>query len=129
MVAIKVGSPVRGEDFFDREREQRRLWQHLATDHVLLLAPRRVGKTSLMLKLADDAAAKGFEGTLEAARPGPGRARAAASLSARGPAERRPSGGGRREVSVPLTDAPGLLVASFWLRQVEGCSREEGELT
>lgn len=60
MVAIKVGSPVRGEDFFDREREQRRLWQHLATDHVLLLAPRRVGKTSLMLKLADDAAAKGF---------------------------------------------------------------------
>lgn len=60
MVAVKVGSPVRGEDFFDREPEQRRLWQHVDTDHVLLLAPRRVGKTSLMLKLADDASQKGF---------------------------------------------------------------------
>lgn len=60
MVAVKVGSPVRGADFFDREHERRRLWQHVDTDHVLLLAPRRVGKTSLMLRLADDAAPKGF---------------------------------------------------------------------
>ncbi|MBK8251767.1 MAG: hypothetical protein IPK82_03760 [Polyangiaceae bacterium] len=60
MVAVKVGAAVIGDDFFNREAEQRRLWQHFETDHVLLLAPRRVGKTSLMLKLSDDAADKGF---------------------------------------------------------------------
>jgi hypothetical protein len=56
-MSVKVGSPVRGDDFFNRERELRRLWQHVTADHVLLLAPRRVGKTSLMLKLLDEAAA------------------------------------------------------------------------
>ncbi len=122
MVAIKVGSPVRGEDFFDREREQRRLWQHLATDHVLLLAPRRVGKTSLMLKLADDAAAKGFEGTLEAARPGPGRARAAASLSARG----LQSDGHLVEVDEKYRFRSPML-RDFWLRRF-GSGKSKGAL-
>lgn len=55
-----VGRPVRGDNFFDRAREQRRVWQRLRTDHVLMLAPRRVGKTSLLLRLADDAEAHGF---------------------------------------------------------------------
>lgn len=57
MIENSVGRPVRGGNFFDREREQRLLWQRLATDHVLLLAPRRVGKTSLLYRLADDAPA------------------------------------------------------------------------
>ena len=39
-----------------------RCWEHLSADHVLLLAPRRVGKTSLMLRLQETAAAHGFEG-------------------------------------------------------------------
>ncbi|MCA9513852.1 MAG: hypothetical protein KC635_02815, partial [Myxococcales bacterium] len=55
MIENSVGRPVRGGNFFDRERELRLLWQRLATDHVLLLAPRRVGKTSLLYRLADDA--------------------------------------------------------------------------
>jgi uncharacterized protein len=56
-----VGRPVQGEDFFDREAEQRQLWRRLETDNVLLLAPRRVGKTSLMYCLRDTAELHGFE--------------------------------------------------------------------
>lgn len=51
-----VGNPVKGGDFFNRVREQRRAWSILETDHILLLAPRRVGKTSLMERLRDTAA-------------------------------------------------------------------------
>lgn len=51
----RVGKPVTGDDFFDRVREQRSLWNRLDTDNVLLLAPRRVGKTSLMYRLRDTA--------------------------------------------------------------------------
>lgn len=54
-IESSVGRPVRGINFFGREREQRLLWQHLETSHVLLLAPRRVGKTSLLLRLMDTA--------------------------------------------------------------------------
>lgn len=61
MVANRVGQPVKGDDFFGREREQGDCWECLDADHLLLLAPRRVGKTSLMWRLKDDAAAHGFE--------------------------------------------------------------------
>lgn len=54
-----IGKPAEGEDFFDRVRETRRIWDRLDTDNVLLLAPRRVGKTSLMLRLRDGAAERG----------------------------------------------------------------------
>jgi uncharacterized protein len=49
----RTGQPVRGSDFFDREAELRELWHLLERDSVLLLAPRRVGKTSLLLRLHD----------------------------------------------------------------------------
>lgn len=61
MVANRVGQPVQGDDFFGREKEQGDCWECLDADHLLLLAPRRVGKTSLMWRLKDDAAAHGFE--------------------------------------------------------------------
>jgi hypothetical protein len=48
---ISVGNPVEGEDFFDREQEQARAWRKLAGSHLLMLAPRRIGKTSLILRL------------------------------------------------------------------------------
>lgn len=54
-IESSVGRPVRGINFFDREHERRLLWQHLRQSHVLLLAPRRVGKTSLLMRLADEA--------------------------------------------------------------------------
>jgi len=50
MISSKVGSPVTGEDFFDREDEQRQMWEYLGGDDLLLLAPRRVGKTPGVLK-------------------------------------------------------------------------------
>src|SRR5580693_6198127 len=60
MVRKAVGTPVRGDDFYDREDEQRLIWNQLESDSLLLLAPRRVGKTSLMLRLQDTAARHGF---------------------------------------------------------------------
>ncbi|MGH9841422.1 MAG: hypothetical protein ACREEM_21935 [Blastocatellia bacterium] len=50
-----TGRPVSNGDFFNREAELADIWRKLETDHVLLLAPRRVGKTSLMFKLRDEA--------------------------------------------------------------------------
>jgi hypothetical protein len=61
MVTNCVGSPVTGKDFFGREGEQGFCWECLAADHLLLLAPRRVGKTSLMLRLQETAAEHGYE--------------------------------------------------------------------
>jgi len=50
-----VGPPVTGNDFFGREKEQRDFWRILENDSVLLLAPRRIGKTSLMRRLEETA--------------------------------------------------------------------------
>jgi hypothetical protein len=55
-----AGPPVIDEDFFDREMEQRLVWGKLEANNLLLLAPRRVGKTSLMLKLKKDAGEHGY---------------------------------------------------------------------
>lgn len=60
MVKNVIGSPAQGDDFYDREREQARVWSRLETDNLLLLAPRRVGKTSLLYRLADTAGEHGF---------------------------------------------------------------------
>ena len=53
-----VGKPVRGNNFFDRQDELRRLWRDLEDNHVLILAPRRVGKTSVLFKLVAESRAK-----------------------------------------------------------------------
>src|SRR4051794_4806680 len=47
-LTLTLGAPVRGVNMFGREREVSTLWQRLHRDHLLLLAPRRVGKTSVM---------------------------------------------------------------------------------
>lgn len=47
-----VGQAVVGDDLYGRDYELARLWEHFDQgEHVLMLAPRRVGKTSLMLEL------------------------------------------------------------------------------
>lgn len=47
-----VGAPVSGDNLFGRERELNHIWERLESgDHVLMTAPRRVGKTSLMMEL------------------------------------------------------------------------------
>ncbi|WP_294042301.1 hypothetical protein [Thiolapillus sp.] len=56
-----VGSPVEGEDFFNRKKEINAIWRALDSDSLLLLAPRRAGKTSLMKHLVYLAPDKGYQ--------------------------------------------------------------------
>ncbi len=49
----RIGPPVRGEDFFGRESFVDLVWQRVRAGHVLLAAPRRFGKTSVMYALID----------------------------------------------------------------------------
>src|SRR4051794_2493316 len=47
-----TGSPVEADDFFDRPNDVARLQRELANGaNILLTAPRRVGKTSLVLRV------------------------------------------------------------------------------
>lgn len=55
-----TGAVAEGEEFFDRVDEMTAFWRSLETDNLLLLAPRRVGKTSLMKRMAEDADHHGF---------------------------------------------------------------------
>ncbi|MEZ0483545.1 AAA family ATPase [Fibrella aquatica] len=58
----RVGSPVEGEDFFGREVELITAWELLeAENHLLISAPRRVGKTSLVRHLVKDAEVRGWK--------------------------------------------------------------------
>ena len=54
MITNRVGSSVRGEDFYGREKFVELVWQKLHAGHVLLAAPRRFGKTSVMYSLIDE---------------------------------------------------------------------------
>jgi len=51
---LVVGNPTRGDDFWDRKTEIEEIWRALEKEHVLLVAPRRFGKTSIMLNLMDE---------------------------------------------------------------------------
>lgn len=54
MLINRVGPPVRGADLFGRDRFVNLLWRRLEAGHVLLAAPRRFGKTSVMYRLIDE---------------------------------------------------------------------------
>src|SRR5262249_5701358 len=44
-----------GENFFNRPNEIRRIWEALESGaHLLIAAPRRVGKTSILMRLRDE---------------------------------------------------------------------------
>jgi len=50
-----VGQAVRGENFWNREHELASIWDAIESgSHILLVAPRRVGKTSIMFHLQDN---------------------------------------------------------------------------
>jgi hypothetical protein len=53
MVTNRVGSPVRGQDFYGRDTFVGLVSEKLKTGSVLLAAPRRFGKTSVMYDLID----------------------------------------------------------------------------
>jgi len=48
---LPVGSPAIGKDFIDREKEIKIVLTSLQKDNILLIAPRRYGKTSIMRKI------------------------------------------------------------------------------
>jgi hypothetical protein len=62
MLQNVTGQVVEGENFFDREMETARFWRGLETDNLLLLAPRRVGKSSVLRRMKATAGVRGFTG-------------------------------------------------------------------
>jgi AAA+ ATPase superfamily predicted ATPase len=48
---LPVGNPAIGDDFIDREKEIAQILDALKKDSVLLIAPRRFGKTSIMRRM------------------------------------------------------------------------------
>jgi hypothetical protein len=62
MVQNVTNQVVEGSDFFDRKQEIARYWKDLQTDNLLLLAPRRVGKSSVLRRMNRLAADEGFTG-------------------------------------------------------------------
>ncbi len=52
---IKIGNPVSGKDFYKRDLLIEQAWDLIESgSHILIAAPRRVGKTSLMYYLRDN---------------------------------------------------------------------------
>lgn len=52
---IIVGQAARREDFWNRQKELANIWDAIDSgSHLLLVAPRRVGKTSIMYKIKDE---------------------------------------------------------------------------
>ena len=59
-----VGSPARGDNFFKRDKEVQKILNSLNNDNnIQIAAPRRVGKTSILLHMLDNSA-KGFHDRL-----------------------------------------------------------------
>jgi uncharacterized protein len=55
-----MGRLADGAAFFDRQEIMSRAWDLLKTSNLLLLAPRRVGKSSLLNRMKEDGPAKGY---------------------------------------------------------------------
>jgi len=55
-----MGRLAQGSAFFDREEVIERAWDLLETSNLILLAPRRVGKSSLLNRLKEEGAARGY---------------------------------------------------------------------
>ncbi|MCK5696515.1 MAG: ATP-binding protein, partial [Gammaproteobacteria bacterium] len=54
-MSIIVGQAVRNNDFWDRADELEDIWDAIESgSHILISAPRRVGKTSIMYKILDE---------------------------------------------------------------------------
>lgn len=59
-MAIRVGNKAEGDDFFDRVTEREDIWRFLEGNHIVLSGPRRLGKTSLLQRVSEEAAGKGL---------------------------------------------------------------------
>src|ERR1035438_6303606 len=56
----RMGRLADGTAFFDRQEIMSRAWDLLKTSNLLLLAPRRVGKSSLLNRMSEDGKARGY---------------------------------------------------------------------
>ncbi|MDS4074447.1 MAG: ATP-binding protein [Candidatus Accumulibacter sp.] len=56
---MMLGSPATGENFFGRRQELDDLWRYLLSDHIRFPGVRRLGKTSILKRLVDEAPAHG----------------------------------------------------------------------
>jgi hypothetical protein len=61
---IPVGNKAKGQDFFDRVREREDIWSLLVTTHIQFSGPRRLGKTSILEQLVQEALARGWHAKL-----------------------------------------------------------------
>lgn len=57
---IRIGNIASGEDFFDRVTELEDLSRYLEGNHIALTGPRRLGKSSLLKRLGEQAAEAGL---------------------------------------------------------------------
>ncbi len=52
---MSTGNIVTGDDYFPRPADEKKLWRHLSDGaHILLLAPRRVGKSSMITHIKNN---------------------------------------------------------------------------
>lgn len=59
-MTIRLGNIAEGDDFFARKTELEDFWRYLAGNHVVLTGPRRLGKSSLLKRLSEQAEAQGM---------------------------------------------------------------------
>ena len=57
---MKLGTIATGDDFYDRKTECADLWRYLEGDHVVASGPRRLGKSSIVNQLIEEAKTQGL---------------------------------------------------------------------
>ncbi len=58
---MKLGNVATGRHFYNRTEDLIELWEKLADDHLTLGGPRRLGKTSVLHKLVEQALEQGYQ--------------------------------------------------------------------
>ncbi len=56
---MKLGSPATDSDFYGRAQELKEIWRYIESDHVCLPGVRRLGKSSILLKLVEQGSEHG----------------------------------------------------------------------
>lgn len=57
---MKLGNIADGADFYDREVERKDIWRYLEDNHIVASGPRRLGKSSIINRLREEAVEKGL---------------------------------------------------------------------
>ena len=57
---LQIGGPAVGMDFFDREEKIEEMFRSLKQNNILLISPRRYGKTSVMKEVMRRLSERGY---------------------------------------------------------------------